>query len=69
MTHLNSFAPLISVVIPAQKAQHLEETLNSLSMQSYRPLELIVADDDKTGAVSEAIAAFRALVDFPITHL
>lgn len=69
MTHLNTSAPLVSVVIPAQKAQHLEEALNSLSMQSYRPLELIIADDDKTGGVSEAIDAFRALVDFPIIHL
>lgn len=42
-------APLVSVIIPTyNRAYLLKETLDSLRMQRYRPLEVIVVDDGST---------------------
>ena len=47
---ITEFSPsLISVIIPVYNCQdYIEETLNSILNQSYRPIELIVIDDGST---------------------
>lgn len=53
--------PLVSCVIPVYNGErHLEEALDSILAQDWRPLELIVVDDgstDGTIAVALAVAA------------
>lgn len=47
--------PLVSVCIPAYNASRtLAATLDSLARQSYRPLEVIVADDGSTDGTADA---------------
>jgi glycosyltransferase involved in cell wall biosynthesis len=51
---------LVSVVIPTyNRADLLRECLDSVRAQTYRPLELIVADDGSTDQTEETVAAFR----------
>ena len=53
--------PLVSVIVPAYKAEEtLENCINSLTSQTYRNLEIIVADDcspDGTQALARRLAA------------
>jgi len=54
--------PKISVIIPAFNAENtLEETLNSLSTQTYRDFEVIVVDDCSSDRTSEIASKFSAL--------
>jgi glycosyltransferase involved in cell wall biosynthesis len=51
---------LVSVVIPTfNRANLLRECLNSVVVQTYRPLEIIVADDGSTDHSDETVAEFR----------
>ena len=51
---------LVSVVIPTfNRADLLRECLNSVAAQSYRPLEVIVADDGSTDDTERTVAEFR----------
>jgi glycosyltransferase involved in cell wall biosynthesis len=53
-------SPLVSVVIPTyNRAELLEECLSSLERQSYRPLEIVVADDGSTDETVKVVAALR----------
>ncbi|HET9810922.1 MAG TPA: glycosyltransferase family A protein [Sphingomicrobium sp.] len=52
-------APLVSVVVPAWNAEStIEETLNSVSAQSYGNLEIIIVDDGSTDATSRLVVAY-----------
>ena len=52
---------LVSVVVPAfNHAAYVGECLRVLEAQTYRPLELLIADDASTDGTAEAIEAFLA---------
>ena len=54
MSQLPAEKPLISVAIPAYNRGHyLEECLNSLAAQTYRPLEIVVVNDGSTDQTEE----------------
>ncbi|WP_110968500.1 glycosyltransferase [Pseudomonas huaxiensis] len=48
--------PLVSIVMPTYKTQHLHQALESALNQTYRNLEILVCDDCPTDAI-EAITA------------
>lgn len=55
-------SPLVSVVIPTyNRAELVQEAVDSVLAQSYRPLELIVVDDGSTDATAAALARRPAL--------
>jgi glycosyltransferase involved in cell wall biosynthesis len=58
---MNSCAPLISAIVPTyRRPALLDRSLGSVLAQTWRPLELVVVDDesgDETPAVLEAFAA------------
>ena len=62
-------APLVSIVIPAYRADHLDEALNSVLQQTYRPLELVIGDDSRGSDVQALVDAFAEQADFPIRYL
>ncbi|WP_236658383.1 glycosyltransferase [Pseudomonas knackmussii] len=68
MSHSNEAGPLVSVVIPAYRPDFLAEALDSVLLQSYRPLELVVSDDCRDDGVQRVLENFRAVADFPIVY-
>ncbi|MHA6494558.1 glycosyltransferase [Pseudomonas borbori] len=64
----NNDRPLVSVAMPAYKAVYLQEALDSLLRQTYRPLELVICDDSRTDEVETLVNAFRAVADFPVLY-
>ena len=52
-------SPLVSCVLPAHDAAaHLPGAIENLLAQTYRPLEIVVADDGSTDETAEIAAAF-----------
>ncbi|WP_422613529.1 glycosyltransferase [Pseudomonas knackmussii] len=68
LSHSNEAGPLVSVVIPAYRADFLADALSSVLLQTYRPLELVVSDDCRSDAVRALVDDFRAQADFPIVY-
>jgi len=68
LSHSIEAGPLVSVVIPAYRPDFLDETLDSVLRQSYRPLELVVSDDCRGEEVRALVDAFRAQADFPVIY-
>lgn len=62
MTQLSeNGAALVSVAIIAYNQEgYIEECLDSVLAQSYRPLEIVVADDGSTDRTREIISAYAA---------
>jgi glycosyltransferase involved in cell wall biosynthesis len=55
-SNVNSYFPLVSVIIPARNEQmHIERCLYSLIDQNYPNFEIIVIDDDSTDATLKII--------------
>nr|HQV30344.1 methyltransferase domain-containing protein [Calditrichia bacterium] len=51
--------PLVSILVPAYKADYLRETLESALNQSYQNIEVVVCDDSDEEAVAAVVAEFR----------
>lgn len=57
--------PLVSIVVPAYRHEHLvERCLRSVAEQAYAPLELIVVDDASPDGTAQAIERTVARPDF-----
>ncbi|WP_044870680.1 glycosyltransferase [Pseudomonas sp. LFM046] len=54
--------------MPAYKAMYLEEALESIQRQTYRPLELVVCDDCRSDDVQAVVEAFGARANFPVIY-
>ncbi|WP_260465972.1 glycosyltransferase [Stutzerimonas stutzeri] len=68
VTQANESKPLVSVVMPAYKAVYLEEALESVLRQDYRPLELVICDDCRGDEVREVVERFALRADFKVTY-
>lgn len=57
--------PLISCVVPTYNSEkYLREALNSVLEQTYRPLEIIVADDGSTDGTADVAAKYGNEIRF-----
>lgn len=55
----NSSRPVVSVIVPAfNSARFVIETLQSVRWQTYRPIELIVVDDQSTDNTRELVTCW-----------
>jgi len=51
---------LVSIIIPAyNRAQLIIETLESVRLQSYAPIEILVVDDGSTDATVDVVSKWR----------
>lgn len=59
--------PLVSVCIPIYNgAQFLQEALDSIKIQTYKNIEVIVSDDASSDNSLELVEKFKKEVDFPV---
>ena len=57
--------PLISCIVPVFNGErYLRETLESIFTQTYRPLEVIVADDGSTDGTAESVARYGDRIEY-----
>ncbi len=57
--------PLISCIVPVFNGErYLSEALESILQQTYRPLEIIVADDGSTDGTAAVAASYREQVTY-----
>jgi len=57
--------PLISCIVPAFNSErYLGEALDSILAQTYRPIEIIVADDGSTDGTAAIVASYEARVRY-----
>jgi cellulose synthase/poly-beta-1,6-N-acetylglucosamine synthase-like glycosyltransferase len=51
--------PLISCIVPLFNGErYLKETLDSILVQTYRPLEIVVADDGSTDGTPAVVSSY-----------
>lgn len=56
---MNSSTPLVSIIVPMYNSQEfIESTLHSILNQSYKNIELIIADDGSTDESSKKVLEF-----------
>lgn len=65
MYHKNS--PLVSICIPTYNGEEfLQEALDSIRIQDYPNLEVVVSDDQSIDATLDIVSRFRESVTFPV---
>lgn len=58
-------APLISCIVPVFNGEaYLREALDSILAQSYRPIELVVADDGSTDDTAAIVASYDGAIKY-----
>jgi glycosyltransferase involved in cell wall biosynthesis len=56
--------PLVSVVVPAYNAgQYIRECINSIVLQDYRPIEIVIVDDCSTDDTLSNVAMMKQSVE------
>jgi glycosyltransferase involved in cell wall biosynthesis len=56
---MQEYFPLITCILPVSNGErYLREALDSIAGQTYRPLEIIVADDGSTDGTAPIVAAY-----------
>ncbi|ROL61833.1 glycosyltransferase family 2 protein [Bacteroidetes/Chlorobi group bacterium ChocPot_Mid] len=61
------YKPLISVCIPTYNgSKYIEEALQSVNNQTYRPLEIIISDDSSTDNTLQIVNNFKVKTDIVI---
>lgn len=60
--------PLVSIVIPAYKADFFEVALRSACNQTYGNLEIVIRDDNRSGVIGEIVERLRANSRVPIDY-
>jgi glycosyltransferase involved in cell wall biosynthesis len=64
---MSEIANLVSVCIPTYNgATYLQEALDSVKNQTYRPIEVVVSDDDSKDDTLEIVSRFRESANFPV---
>ena len=59
--------PLVSICIPTfNGAKYLKEALNSVALQSYTNIEVIISDDASNDDTLEIVQKFKHSVKFPV---
>lgn len=59
---------LVSIVIPAYKANYFESTLTSAMQQTHDDLEIVICDDCPTDAIKQIVDKLSARSRFPIRY-
>ncbi|MBS0290249.1 MAG: glycosyltransferase family 2 protein [Proteobacteria bacterium] len=60
--------PISVIVTTYNWPQALARVLNALSIQNYRRMEVIVADDGSNDLTAQVINTYRQQCDFPVIH-
>jgi GT2 family glycosyltransferase len=60
---------LVSIVIPALRADFLEQTLASALAQSHAACEIVICDDSTDGAIENIVETLRPSATHPIRYL
>jgi glycosyltransferase involved in cell wall biosynthesis len=59
--------PLVSICIPTYNGEEfLQESLNSILIQTYRNIEIVFSDDESTDATIEILNDFKTKSPFPV---
>jgi glycosyltransferase involved in cell wall biosynthesis len=64
---MTNSSPLISICIPTYNGeQYLQEALDSIAVQTYRNIEVIISDDASTDCTMEICKSFKENSEFPV---
>lgn len=62
--------PFFTVFIPTyNRAELLPRALESIRDQTFRDFDVVIVDDGSSDATREVVAAWRQVVDFPVTYV
>ena len=66
---MNRAEPVVSVIVPAYNAEpFIRQALESVIVQDYRPLEIVVVDDGSTDGTAHVARAIAESCDVPVHY-